>query len=297
MCDLLTQGRKANNGTYYVHRGDFSWWMYHPDVTQWTEGAEPEADFPKRIFLWDAGESLLGWCLLTPDGGFLDVFVHPDERGSSLEEAIFAWSENRLTRLAPDLEQISSMWVRESDRVRADLFHRRGYAASPAFTLYLTRPLTDLEPPVQLPPGFALRCIEGPHEAQRRAAAAHAAFASALPIDHHRRRYESFMRSPVYDRTRDLVVIAPDGRVASFCIIWIDDVNKVGLFEPVGTPPEFQGRGLGTSLFQLALERLVELGMRAAIVCPNGDNPRAIQLYESQGFKIEHRLLLYSKTI
>jgi hypothetical protein len=32
ICKLLIEGRRANNGTYYIHTSDFSWWMYHPDV-------------------------------------------------------------------------------------------------------------------------------------------------------------------------------------------------------------------------------------------------------------------------
>ena len=36
-----------------------------------------------------------------------------------------------------------------------------------------------------------------------------------------------------------------DGRGASACTIWFDPVNAVGLFESVGTHPDFRGKGLG----------------------------------------------------
>ena len=29
---LLRQGRLANNGTYYVHPGDLSWWLFYPQL-------------------------------------------------------------------------------------------------------------------------------------------------------------------------------------------------------------------------------------------------------------------------
>jgi hypothetical protein len=32
MLDLLAQGREADNGTYYVHRGDLQWWLFYTDV-------------------------------------------------------------------------------------------------------------------------------------------------------------------------------------------------------------------------------------------------------------------------
>jgi hypothetical protein len=31
MLNLLSQGRKANNGTHYVHRGDLQWWLFYAD--------------------------------------------------------------------------------------------------------------------------------------------------------------------------------------------------------------------------------------------------------------------------
>ncbi len=40
MLDLLSEGRKANNGTYYVHRGDLQWWLFYTDVPQETWQSE-----------------------------------------------------------------------------------------------------------------------------------------------------------------------------------------------------------------------------------------------------------------
>ena len=53
------------------------------------------------------------------------------------------------------------------------------------------------------------------------------------------------MRSPVYDRDLDIVAVSADDRIGAFCIVWMDAVNRVGLFEPVGTHPDFQRKGLG----------------------------------------------------
>ena len=56
------------------------------------------------------------------------------------------------------------------------------------------------------------------------------------------------MRSPVYCHNLDIVAIAPDGQIGAFCIVWMDPVNKVGLFEPVGTHPDYQRKGLGKAV-------------------------------------------------
>ena len=33
MANLLMAGRKANNGSYYIHIGDLNWWLYLPTVS------------------------------------------------------------------------------------------------------------------------------------------------------------------------------------------------------------------------------------------------------------------------
>jgi hypothetical protein len=58
---LLMQGRKADNGTYYIHTGDLNWWLYYPPL---------EGDFWDHIHLWDDPEQpgqLMGWVLISPD--------------------------------------------------------------------------------------------------------------------------------------------------------------------------------------------------------------------------------------
>jgi hypothetical protein len=58
--------------------------------------------------------------------------------------------------------------------------------------------------------------------------------------------------------------------------VWPDDENGVGLFEPVGTRPEFRRRGLGTAVCMIGLQRLYEEGMRYAVV--GCDTPPACAL-------------------
>ena len=93
------------------------------------------------------------------------------------------------------------------------------------------------------------------------------------------------MRSAVYDGERDLFVRSPDGRGASACTIWFDEVNGVGLFEPVGTHPAFQRQGLGKAVMTEGLRRMKSAGMRRAIVGFDPTNVAALALYTSMGFR------------
>jgi hypothetical protein len=67
-----------------------------------------------------------------------------------------------------------------------------------------------------------------------------------------------------YRGSLDCVVEAPDGRFAAYVLVWPDDENGVGLFEPVGTRGEFRRRGLGAAVCTFGLQRLHEEGMRRA---------------------------------
>ena len=105
------------------------------------------------------------------------------------------------------------------------------------------------------------------------------------------------MRSPVYDPDLDIVAVASDGHIGAFCIVWIDPVNQVGLFEPVGTHPHFQRQGLARAVMLEGMRRLSQAGMKQAIVSTFEDNQAAIKLYESMGFQTVYRLGTYEKDV
>jgi len=290
MLTLLVEGRRANSGTYYVHVGDVQWWLFYPNQ---------EAGFSERIFLWEEGEALLGWCLLTPRQRVYDLFVHPSLLGSAETEALECWAEARLTDMvkADGGTGIETDWIAESDSARIESLTRRGYQAGGYSLNYFTRSLADSIPAPPLPDGYTIRPSAGEGEAAERARASHSAFRSKWEWDKYMERRLSFMRSPVYENDRDMVVAAPGERIASFCIYWLDEVNRIGLFEPVGTHPEFQGRGLGKALMSETLRRMKARGMESAMVCAETANPAANRLYESAGFKKQHRLLLFQKSL
>jgi GNAT superfamily N-acetyltransferase len=80
-------------------------------------------------------------------------------------------------------------------------------------------------------------------------------------------------------------VRSPDGWGASACTIWFDPVNAVGLFEPVGTHPDFQGKGLGKAVMAEGMRRMKAAGMRRAVVGFDPNNAAALALYTSLGFR------------
>jgi mycothiol synthase len=289
MLALLVEGRRAENGTYYVHPGDLRWWLFYTTRKRWDD-----------IYLWEGEDGgLLGWALLSPDWEAFDVFYRPGLRGSAEAAGMFAWAEGEISRVAcaPGGNTIRTMWISARDEFLASLLEWRNFTRAGVYQSHLValldKPLTA---PV-LPPGFRLRSCSGEVEVEKRAAVQYAAFGSSISYDRYCARFLRFMRSPAYHPELDIVIIAPDGRFAAFCICWFDPVHRVGLFEPVGTHPDFQRKGLGKAVLLEGLKRMQEHGMQSAIVGGMSDNPAASSLYESVGFQEQDRIVTYEKAI
>ena len=91
------------------------------------------------------------------------------------------------------------------------------------------------------------------------------------------------MRAPT--RHEDLGVFASDGALASFCTIWLDEANRAGVFEPVGSHPDHRRRGLGRAVMWEGLQRLREWGATSAAV-DTGYRAPAVAFYRAVGFEL-----------
>ena len=292
MQDLLNRGRKADNGSYYIHSGDLSWWLYYPPL---------EGDFWEHIHVWDdpdhAGR-LLGWVLISPDWVGIDVYLQPELRGSQFALELYLWAEEEATRIAhlQGKKTIYALWIRHDDRVLTDHFKQRGFRLNRGM-VHFCRTLASALPVADLAAGFCLRTCKGIPEVAARANAQYGAFSSDAPFERYLERFTRFMGSPAYRPELDIVAVATDGRIGAFCIVWTDDVNRVGLFEPVGTHPDFHRLGLGKAVMLEGLRLLHRLEMQSAIVSTFEDNLAGIKLYESVGFQEIHRLGTYEKDV
>jgi GNAT superfamily N-acetyltransferase len=157
-----------------------------------------------------------------------------------------------------------------------------------------------------LPAGFTIRPVAGEAEAEMRAALQFDAFfcqGSTTTYEEGTLRQLAVMNMPHYDPQLDLMVMAPDGTPAAGCICWVDPVNRVGLFEPVGTRPQFRRRGLATALMLGGLQRLRERGMQAALVAAihpgneekNTEFTSSRFVFEAVGFQLLGRAYMYHK--
>ncbi len=93
---------------------------------------------------------------------------------------------------------------------------------------------------------------------------------------------QNVRRVPLYRRELDLVAVASDGEFAAFCTVWFDSVTRTAVFEPVGTHPNHQKRGLGKAVMSEGLRRAQKL--EATLATVSSYSPAAHALYESVGF-------------
>jgi ribosomal protein S18 acetylase RimI-like enzyme len=109
----------------------------------------------------------------------------------------------------------------------------------------------------------------------------------------------STLQQTAYRPELDLVVVAPDGQLAGFCVCWFDangpDGRPSGQVEPLGIHQDFQGQGLARAIIAEGIRRLHQLGAECVLVETDNYRPAAIALYESAGFRTTRKVLVYRK--
>jgi mycothiol synthase len=289
MKHLVMVGTQANISASYMHPGLLDYHTQYPDARY-----PPDEQANRRnLRLWEDLDGdpppLQAWAMFSRLEGSFDLFVHPELYGTPLHEAVMdayvIWAEARAREAG--LQQIMPWWAMEYDAVLTRLMQARGFVTPPLVgppAPLFERTLEAL-PRVQLPDGFTVQGVSSPEEGRLRAWVTHGAFSSHEDWEGYTAGYAHFMGFAAYDGEHDLFVRAPDGRGASACTIWFDPVNAVGLFEPVGTHPDFQRQGLGKAVMAEGMRRMKAAGMRQAIVGFDPNNLAALALYTSLGFR------------
>ena len=297
MRHLLMIGKQAGIRASYMHPGCLDWDTHYPPS---------EEENLRNLRLWErVGEAdtpiLEAWAMLWQHEGTFDLFVSPTLYGTQAHEGVMdeyvAWAEARAREAG--LKSISPFWCLDYDKVMHRLMKARGFMEMPVVGLQaplFERTLDEL-PTMKLPDGFTVQGVRNLADGRLRANVTHGSHGSTDSLEHHAAQYAKFIGSAVYDGERDLFVRSPDGRGASACTIWFDPMNAVGLFEPVGTHPDFQGAGLGKAVMAEGLHRMKAAGMRSAQVGFDPNNAAALALYTAMGFRASCYFVWYRKEV
>jgi len=172
----------------------------------------------------------------------------------------------------------------------------RAFLEATGFAFHSTLWDLDLEPGVEVsapewPAGTQARPIDRERDLRPWVELFNAAFADhATPLQLDADVMEAH-RAEAPFRDEDLVLLEEaSGELVGFCATEPrrrpdGSVEARGEIWTVGVRPEHQGHGYGRQLLRWGVAHLRETGVETVTLSVNGRNPRALGLYESEGFR------------
>jgi ribosomal protein S18 acetylase RimI-like enzyme len=291
MLDLLMQARSLTNNWQYPHVGEFLWNFFmilcHLDPRE-------------HIRLWhDPQSHLVAYAMLGEDPAF-DWQVLPEYEWTGIEDEAFEWAQTFLSRLRLD---DASLWggelvsgARQDNERRIRFLEELGFTYRGTFSeVNMLRSLSELIPDLPIPIGHQVREL-GLNEISDRAAAERDVWLPWTVGNVSADDYARLMRLLGYHRELEIVTVTPDGVIASYVNGWIDPINRIGDFGPVGARQEFRRQGLTRLALLEGLRRMKSFGMDRVCISTGVTNTPASNLYESIGFTVVNQYLDYIKT-
>lgn len=214
------------------------------------------------MVLWENADGKTIAALNHIGGSELRLHVHPHFRSAELENEILAYAEEHYYAETEDGRRYIYMPIFEDDTQRQEIAHSRDYKKQPGWGHHYRRNLDSIPNP-PLPSGYVIRSMGGAEEYPARSWASWRAFHHDEPdekYDGDHSWYANLQSAPLYRRDLDVIAVASDGSIASFCTIFYDDYTRSAVTVLVGTAAEHWQRGLGKAVIAEGLRRLKEMG-------------------------------------
>jgi mycothiol synthase len=260
-------------------------------------------DDPENVGLWvNAEGQLLAWAVMQTPFWTIDYTCHPNA-DKSLPQQILAWADSRAHKIR-GTPSGHPMWfvnvfVGQTERIR-DL-EKAGFASQANVgedswsKVLMQRSAQMSVADYTLPAGFIIRPLAGENEINAYVELHRAVFESKNMTVEWRKRT---LRRPEYIPDLDLVAVAPDGRLAAFCVCWLNknpEENRSGQVEPLGVHKDFRRLGLGRAIVSEGVRQLQFHGAHRVYVETDNYRNAALELYESVGFRVIQDVLVYRK--
>ncbi len=285
MLDLLVAARPAERIADYPGAVDLRELLALPVVQDNTR-------------LWfDADNRLVGFALVDHYNNLL--FEYSD---SGIEAEIVDWGVQCIRRAiqATGEEMTLDASCRADDTERRALLERHGSIQETLCSVHMTRSLHAPIPAPHLPSGFSIRHVTDEHEVEALVALHRAAFGTENMTVEERL---AMMRAPDYEPELDLLAVAPDGRLAAYCMVSISQEENAqtgrneGYTDPVATHPDFQRHGLAKALLLTGLHILQQRGIDTALLGTSSANVAMQRTAQAVGFQVQSTTLWFSKPV
>ena len=217
----------------------------------------------KGMTLWENTDGKIIAALNHLGGSELRLHIHPHFRSAELENEILAYAEENFYAVTEDGRRYIHMPIFEDDKQRQEIAQSRDYKKQSGWGHHYRRNLDSSIPNTPIPSGYAIRSMGDAKEYPARSWASWWAFHNDEPDENYDGDYSwyaNLQSAPLYRRDLDVIAVASDGSIASFCTIFYDDYTRSSVTVLVGTAAEHLQRGLGKAVITEGLRRLKEMG-------------------------------------
>ena len=289
MLSLLVDARSQTDDWHYAHVGEllFNFFMIACHL-----------DPHRHIRLWYDRNRLVGYAMLGEDPSF-DWQVLPAYEWCGIENQAMAWGEKLVAELC---KEDSQKWggpivsgARQDNNLRFAFLEQHGFHPGGQFSeVNMLRLLDEPIPQAVVPVGYKIRTVAD-EDVANRADIQHEVWQPWSVGNVSEKDYALFMQLPGYHQDLDIISAAPDGEIASYVNCWIDPVNKIGDFGPVGARSAYRRMGLTRAVLLEGLRCLQAYGMNRVCVSTGVSNIPAQNLYISIGFKRINQFIEFIK--
>lgn len=252
--------------------------------------------------LWfDTEGRMVGFCLVDHYCNLL-FEAEPQAFTAEVEGEIIAWGIACVQRAMREQGETLTLDAscRANDVGKIAFLTRHGFEQQGGRSLHMVRPLDQPIPKPVIPKGFTLRHVSGEEEVEALVALHRASVGTEHMTIEERL---AMMRGVEYDPELDLLAVAPDGRLAAYCVCSISQEENTrtgrneGFTDPVGTHPDFQRRGLARALMLAGLQALKQRGMDTAVLGTSSENVAMQCTAESVGYRVESTTLWFARPV
>jgi ribosomal protein S18 acetylase RimI-like enzyme len=255
-------------------------------------------DDPQNTRLWfDTGGNLLGWAVLQTPFWTVDLTCSPDA-APFLYAEMLAWADERARQLAGTpggrpawFVMVFSDQAGHIRELESAGFANQADVGEDSWSKVFMRRASEI--PVKdyrIPPGFTVRPLANEAEVEAYVTLHRVVFESKNMTVEWRRRT---LQQPDYRPDLDLIVAAPDGSLAAFCVCWLH--GNEAQIEPLGCHPDYRRYALGRLALAEGLRRLQDAGAVHIFVETDNYRDTALKLYEHMGFQVMRDVCVFRK--
>ncbi len=255
-----------------------------------------------NVALWDDGHGrLVAWAVVQSPFWAIDIVTRPDAEADLFPRALeWADARGRAVRGTPHERLSWYVHVLADQETRLRSLEEAGFACQAdvgedSWSRVLLRRTAVAPAPAPIPPGFVIRPLAGAPEVDAYVDVHRAAFDTKNMTSEWRLRT---LTAAHHTAEADLVAVAPDGRLAGFCVGWLlPGKCAVGQIEPLGVLWDYREIGVGAALVTECVRRLMARGAAKVLVETDTYRIPALGLYESAGFEPIRDVLVYRKDV